>query len=1042
MQDKYMTKKQLLDELAAMRQRVAELEKSEIEPKRAEKKYQTIISTAMDGFWIADMQGNFLDVNDAYCRLIGYSRDELLKMRISDIEAVEKTEETVQRIRKIAEVGGDRFETRHRCKDSRIVDVEVSVNYMTEIDRMFVFLHDITGRKRMEDVLRKNEEEARRLARENAIFAEVGRIISSTLNIEAVYERFAEEVRKLIPFDRMGISIIDYENKTLYVPYFAGLELPGLKPGYTLPLAGSSAEKVIQARSSLLVSEKNREEVLAQNPVLSPYFKAGFQSIMSIPLFSKNQVIGILYFFCTKPDFYTETVRKLAEGISTQIAGAIANAQLFNKLNRVMRELGESEERYRNILANIEDGYFEVDLAGNFTFFNESLCKQLGYSKEEMIGMNNRLYMDKETSKDIYRVFNRVYTTKEPYKAYNWKVTRKDGAKRVHEGSISLMKDAKGEPIGFRGINRDITERIQVEDALRQSEEEARHLAEENAVMAEISRIISSTLNIEDVYEGVVQEVGKLIQFDRVSINVIDPVNHNSGVVRYAYGIEVENRMVGKVISLAGTASNDAIRNRISLLIQGESQEAVINRWPALLHLIKAGVQSFMVVPLFSKNEVIGALNIQSMKEDAYTEMDLKKAERVGNQIAGAIANALLFEAHIRAEEEKNVLHEQLRQSQKMEAIGQLAGGVAHDFNNHLTIIRSHSQLALRQLKEGDRFREIFRTIEEATTRSANLVRQILAFSRRQVMEMIVIDLNDLFRGLEKMLRRIIGEDVALRIVLADDLGRVKADPGQIEQVIFNLAVNSRDAMPSGGKLTIETSNVALDEAYARRHVSVTPGRYVMIAVSDTGKGMPPEVRDRIFEPFFTTKEIGKGTGLGLSTVYGIVKQSGGNIWVYSEPGKGTSFKIYLPRVDDPLTKVGEKEESELFRGVGVILVVEDDKDVREVVLEVLRTQGYSILEALNEEEALLICQQYKDTIHLMLTDVVMPQISGFDLAKRLVVLHPEMKVLFMSGYADNAIIQHGVFKKGLNFIQKPFSINELTRKVREVLEKDRKLAI
>jgi two-component system cell cycle sensor histidine kinase/response regulator CckA len=235
---------------------------------------------------------------------------------------------------------------------------------------------------------------------------------------------------------------------------------------------------------------------------------------------------------------------------------------------------------------------------------------------------------------------------------------------------------------------------------------------------------------------------------------------------------------------------------------------------------------------------------------------------------------------------------------------------------------------------------------------------------------------------------------------------------------------------------------VELDEAYARRHVSVTPGRYVMIAVSDTGKGMPPEVRERIFEPFFTTKEIGKGTGLGLSTVYGIVKQTGGNIWVYSEPGKGTSFKIYLPRVDDPLTKVGEKEESELFRGVGVILVVEDDKDVREVVLEVLRTQGYSILEALNEEEALLICQQYKDTIHLMLTDVVMPQISGFDLAKRLVVLHPEMKVLFMSGYADNAIIQHGVLKEGLNFIQKPFSINELARKVREVLEKDRKLAI
>ena len=394
-----------------------------------------------------------------------------------------------------------------------------------------------------------------------------------------------------------------------------------------------------------------------------------------------------------------------------------------------------------------------------------------------------------------------------------------------------------------------------------------------------------------------------------------------------------------------------------------------------------------------------------------------------------------------KAEEERTALEEKFRQSQKMEAIGRLAGGIAHDFNNLLTIMRGHSQLALMDLKEGDQFRETFEAIDKATTKSANLVRQILAFSRRQVMEMIVLDLNNLLGGLEKMLRRIIGEDIELLTVLADDLGKVKADPGQIEQVIMNLAVNARDAMPSGGKLTIETANVELDEAYARRHVAVTPGLYVMLSVSDMGVGMTPEIRERVFEPFFTTKEKGKGTGLGLATVYGIVKQSGGNIWVYSESGQGTTFKIYLPRVDEPLTKAREEEVSGLFRGVGVILVAEDEEMVRKVVLEGLKKQGYSVLEAANEEDALLICQQYKDTIHLLVTDVVMPMISGPELAKRLVVFHPEMKVLYMSGYPDEAIVQHGVLKRGMNYIQKPFTLEGLARKVRVVLDKDTKPA-
>jgi len=391
-----------------------------------------------------------------------------------------------------------------------------------------------------------------------------------------------------------------------------------------------------------------------------------------------------------------------------------------------------------------------------------------------------------------------------------------------------------------------------------------------------------------------------------------------------------------------------------------------------------------------------------------------------------------------RAGEEKAALQEQLRQSQKMEAIGCLAGGIAHDFNNLLTVIKGYSQLSSIELKEGDPLRGNIDEIQNATDRAASLTRQLLAFSRRQVMEMKVLDLNTLLRDLEKMLRRIIGEDIELAIQPAEDLGRVKSDVGQIDQVIMNLAVNAKDAMPSGGKLTIETANVELDESYARSHVDVKQGHYVMFSVSDTGVGMSPEVRERIFEPFFTTKEKGKGTGLGLSTTYGIVKQSEGHIWVDSVQGKGTTFKIYLPRVNEPREAITEEIlREELPRGDETILIVEDEEEVRKLARKILEKQGYRILETLNGDDALLACETRKSPIHLMLTDIVMPGMSGSELARLLKPLYPEIRILYMSGYTDNAIVRHGALGKGVNYIQKPFTMEGLARKVREVLDKE-----
>jgi two-component system cell cycle sensor histidine kinase/response regulator CckA len=387
--------------------------------------------------------------------------------------------------------------------------------------------------------------------------------------------------------------------------------------------------------------------------------------------------------------------------------------------------------------------------------------------------------------------------------------------------------------------------------------------------------------------------------------------------------------------------------------------------------------------------------------------------------------------------------HKQLEnhflQSQKMETVGRLAGGIAHDFNNILTVIRGYSQLLVRELDKDHPLRENVDEIGRSTERAEILTRQLLALSRRQVMEMKVIDLNELLQNLEKMLCRLIGEDVELTTVLAEGIGRVKVDPGQIEQVILNLAVNARDAMPSGGKLALETENIEIDESYARSYVSVTPGRYVILSVSDTGVGMPPEVKDRIFEPFFTTKGKGKGTGLGLSTVYGIVKQSGGNIWVYSELGHGTTFKIYFPRVEgeaEPLTSKNETEQ--LPRGDETVLLVEDESSVRGLAARVLREQGYNVLEATDGNGAMNLAQEQKDEkIHLLLTDMVMPRMGGKELVKWMEVLHPGIRVLFISGYTEHAVAQHSVLKLGTPFLQKPFSPTSLAKKVREVLDKE-----
>ena len=386
---------------------------------------------------------------------------------------------------------------------------------------------------------------------------------------------------------------------------------------------------------------------------------------------------------------------------------------------------------------------------------------------------------------------------------------------------------------------------------------------------------------------------------------------------------------------------------------------------------------------------------------------------------------------------ERKKLEEQLRQSQRMESVGRLAGGIAHDFNNLLTVVTGYSELMLGRLAEDSSLRNDAEEIKRAGERAASLTQQLLAFSRRQVLQPKVLDLNEVVSRMEKMLRRLIGENVELRTNPGAELWSVKADPGQVEQVLVNLVVNARDAMPGGGKLVIETGNVFLDEKYSREHLPAQPGPYVMFAISDTGVGMDKVTMSRVFEPFFTTKESGKGTGLGLSTVYGIVKQSGGYIWVYSEPGKGTTFKSYLPRETGDAVAAPRPARS-VTRAVGnetILVVVEDDEAVRKLAARILGTAGYTVLAAASGGEALQAMERHRGPVQLLLTDVVMPQMGGKELAQRVALQRPGLRVLYMSGYTDDAIVHHGVLDANTHFVGKPLNAADLTRKVREVLD-------
>jgi PAS domain S-box-containing protein len=653
---------------------------------------------------------------------------------------------------------------------------------------------------------------------------------------------------------------------------------------------------------------------------------------------------------------------------------------MFDISEQKLAEQGRqaSEALKGAIIEGALDCIVTIDHAGNITDFNPAAEQTFGHRRADVIGRGMAELLVPPSLRQRHRegLERHLATGVATLLGRRIEMTamRADGSEFPVELTISRIQ-AGGPPL-FTGFIRDITDRKRVEDDLR-------------------GTLSLLTATLESTTDGilVVDREGRIISLNRRFVTMW-------GIPQEIVDLRDDDRAIGFVLS------------------QLRDPEAFVSKVRDLYAQPEA--ESFDVLEFKDGR----AFERYSMPQ----RIEGKSVGRVWS--FRDVSERRLAEAALRESEE------QLRQSQKMDAIGRLAGGVAHDFNNLLTVILGYSEQLLEQTGADESTRRAADEIQGAAQRAAALTGQLLAFSRKQMLEPKEIDLNVSLAGTSRLLRRLIGEDIELEVKLDPDLGRVLADENQIQQVVMNLAINARDAMPNGGRLSLTTANAELDTTYAQQHLPLPAGRYAMLVVSDTGVGMDADTRARAFEPFFTTKERGKGTGLGLATVYGIVKQTGGYIWVYSEPGQGTVFKIYLPRVDAPAT--ADQEVANLGRtptGNETILLVEDEVTVRQLLSGMLERRGYRVLIADSGEQAVEVAAQHRGPLHLMVTDVVMPGMGGPELAARLGSLHPELRVLYISGYADDAVLRRGVREGLASFLQKPFTLDALARKIRDVLD-------
>jgi len=762
--------------------------------------------------------------------------------------------------------------------------------------------------------------------------------------------------------------------------------------------------------------------------------------------------------------------------------------------------LRESEEKYRTILENIEDGYFEVDLAGNFTLVNDSLCRIAGYPREALLAMNNRDYASAETAKEMYQIFNRTYRTGEPAKMVDYEIFRKDGSPRILEMSASLMKDSTGDPIGFRGVVRDVTERKRAEEALRESEERFREMAENLREVFWMFDWVKQKViyvspaykeiwgrSIEDLYNSY-EEWSKSIhpddtEYARESFAKIvetgggEPREYRivrpDGTVRWISdrGFAIQGKD-GRVQRIAGIAEDITERYQAIEALRASEEKyrtaLEANPDPVVVYDIEGKVVYFN--PAFTRifgwslGERLGKKMDSFVPEENWPEtkmminrvlagesfsgIESRRYNKEGKIIPVSISGAVLRDMdgnpvgsviNLRDISEQKNLESQLQHAQKMEAVGTLAGGIAHDFNNLLQAIQGYTELLLMRKKEGEAgFREL-REVIRASKRGAELTQQLLTFSRKVESKRKPLDLNQEVGELRQLLERTLPKMIEVEFNLDPDLRMINADSAQLKQVLVNLAVNAKDAMPEGGKLVIDTQNISLDQEFCKRYAEVKPGDYVVLSMADTGHGMEKETLEHIFDPFYTTKEVGKGTGLGLAIVYGIVKNHEGYVMCYSRPGSGTSFRIYLPSLEAATEheELMESQESKspAMGGDETILLVDDEEFIRELGVDVLGQAGYTVLTASNGEQALEVYKRERAQIDLIILDLIMPGMGGSKCLEELLKIGSQTRVLIASGYSPDASTKGALETGAAGFINKPYDTKQLLELVRKILD-------